>query len=196
MLCLAILAVLASLALVVSGPVRVRALEGKSLDQMRTIYKGIMLYSADTGSLEELPGLDQIPLGFCLRPHVVLRYGVPLESFYSPLSPMKPGGIGPNGDLRPWGYRLHAFSLGRDYLGKVDHRMGGSPMQRLKEQQDEFALIEDVCFDERIYWPAEQNTDPYHLRKKQLVLQVNGQALKRIRPGVRTGLFPGDNSCQ
>lgn len=171
-----ILVLLLSLSFAMSSPIRVSALEQRSFSQMKSIHQGVMLYSADTGSLDELDGLGAVPAGFCHYPLSVIRYGVPHSVFYSPIEPASPTVLSATTYMFPCMIALRETGTEND----------DSERQRLAKDREDYPLVVDPNFDWRYYWPAERNQDPFMIRKVELRLSISGSAKKVRVPGIRT----------
>lgn len=176
MVVVGILVLLLSLSFAVSTPIRVAALEQKSFSQMKAIHQGVMLYSADAGSLDELDGLGATPSGFCHYPLVVMRYGVPHSVFYSPIEPLSPTAHYATTYLFPCMIALRETGALND----------DSERSRLAKEREDYPLVVDPNFDWRYYWPTEKKQDPFMIRKVELRLSISGSAKKVRVPGIRT----------
>jgi prepilin-type N-terminal cleavage/methylation domain-containing protein len=174
-----IILVLSAIGFSLSAPLRIKALESKSASQMKTIYQGVMLYSADTGSFDEIPGTGQIPLGFGASPYVILPYGVRHEDFFSPVTPIE--------QHRHYvsTFYLPYTNLAIAYLrGNREDQLAES-LLTLKKEGDAFPILMDWNFDAIFYWPREQDQDPYMQRVHEIRLMLNGAVKVHRVPGKR-----------
>lgn len=174
-----IILVLSAIGFSVSAPIRVKALEGKSASQMKTIYQGIMLYSADTGEDGSVPGVDNIPIGFGIWPYSIMPYGVRKEDFFSPVEPKSAN------PKEFTSYLLPVLGLTRASLRPKDYPFLAPELDRFKNMGLGYPMIIDANFDFHFYWPDERDSDPFMLRRHEIHLTIGGAILTKRLPGNR-----------
>lgn len=174
-----IILVLSAIGFSLSAPLRIKALEAKSASQMRTIYQGVMLYSADTGSEGAIPGIDNVPIGFGNWPYVVQLYGVRRDDFFSPLEPRS---ANPNQFST---YMLPIVGLTSVILKPEEHGFLTPELDRLKLLGSRYPMMIETNFDFHYYWPAEKNSDPFMLRRHEIWLSLDGSSSTKRVPGNR-----------
>jgi prepilin-type N-terminal cleavage/methylation domain-containing protein len=174
-----IILVLSAIGFSLAAPIRIKALESKSASQMKTIYQGVMLYSADTGSEGAIPGIDNIPIGFGNWPYVVQPYGVRREDFFSPLEPRSEN---PNQFST---YMLPIVGLTSVILKPEEYGFLTPELDRFKVLGSRYPIMIDTNFDFHHYWPSERDSDPFMLRRYEMWLSLSGSVSSVRVPGIR-----------
>ncbi len=170
----AIVAILAAIVFVASGPAREKARQAHCITNLRQIYQSIQMYSADHSESPRLPGTD---LAIFPSVQALQAYLKDWSILYCPDFP--------NDRQQPWGssyvWQIMAFRQSmRDDKAWFEDRL-----RDLSAKESSYPIVYCTMHDVMYYYPREADAGGHLMDPFKIELKVDGSVESGRKPGAR-----------